>query len=470
MTAVLLLSRAALALTFVVSALSKAADPLGTREAAGDLGVPARFARGTAAALPVVELVAAVLLVLGAPAVQIGAALSLALLAIFSIAIARVLRAGTSASCRCFGGLSSKPLSARSLVRNGLLAALAAVSALPADRSVLRAAADGSRALWFAVAAAVLLGGMILVLLVLLRRYGAALRRIEALETGGSGVLDLAPPFALPDLDGNMVTTEQLRADGVPVLLLFMSPTCGPCRGLAPRVGAWHRRYGDALRLVVVSDGRVEANRLEFPDPTLTVVLETDASVSSIYAPGGTPAAVVLLPDGRRLSEPAYAADDIGELVQTLTLDRLAGEAELHTPMLLGAPLPRVTAEDLIGNDVSVATAAPGRSVLLFWSTTCSYAARIADDVLSWEQAKGDAPPTLVVLSGGPVTDVRSLGFRGPVLLDPHLDVGNALGVVGTPSAFVVQDGRLASEVVAGGPAILELLAAERDRAAQPVT
>src|SRR5215470_11549516 len=38
-----------------------------------------------------------------------------------------------------------------------------------------------------------------------------------------------------------------------PVLVDFWAPWCGPCRGLAPTIGALAERYGDALRVVKVN-------------------------------------------------------------------------------------------------------------------------------------------------------------------------------------------------------------------------
>lgn len=59
----------------------------------------------------------------------VGLALAAALLAVFAIAIARVVARGTRAVCRCFGGGSSDPLGVRHIVRNVLLAGLAAGAA-----------------------------------------------------------------------------------------------------------------------------------------------------------------------------------------------------------------------------------------------------------------------------------------------------------------------------------------------------
>ena len=56
-----------------------------------------------------------------------------------------------------------------------------------------------------------------------------------------------APGFALPNLDGERVTLDALLAPGIPLLLLFTAPRCGPCYALLPDIGGWQRVYGDRL-------------------------------------------------------------------------------------------------------------------------------------------------------------------------------------------------------------------------------
>ena len=50
------------------------------------------------------------------------------------------------------------------------------------------------------------------------------------------------------------------------------------------------------------------------------------------------------------------------------------------------------------------------------------------------------------------------MGLNSPVVLDQQFSVGQAFGVGGTPSAVLVDvEGRIASEVAVGAPAVLEL-------------
>jgi uncharacterized membrane protein YphA (DoxX/SURF4 family) len=127
---VTLVSAFVLAAVFAAAASAKARDPEGTRTGAIGLGVPVRFAALVASALPVVEAVVVLLLAVGAfvsAVAVVGAALALVLLALFTIAIARTLRAGRAPACHCFGTRGAAPIGADTVVRNLALAALAVV-------------------------------------------------------------------------------------------------------------------------------------------------------------------------------------------------------------------------------------------------------------------------------------------------------------------------------------------------------
>jgi hypothetical protein len=111
---------------FVWAAVAKLADRAGTRRAAAGLGTPPGLEGAVAAVLPATELAAAGLLAVP-PSRAIGAMVVLALLAVFSTAVALSLRAGRRPVCHCFGARSDRPIGPDTLARNGALAALALV-------------------------------------------------------------------------------------------------------------------------------------------------------------------------------------------------------------------------------------------------------------------------------------------------------------------------------------------------------
>ena len=83
------------------------------------------------------------------------------------------------------------------------------------------------------------------------------------------------------------------------------------------------------------------------------------------------------------------------------------------------------------------------------------------DDVKAWEDQRPDGAPSLVIVSAGTVEESRAEAFASTVLLDPEWIASAALGADGTPMAVLVDgDGRIASGLETGAPAVLELLGA----------
>jgi uncharacterized membrane protein YphA (DoxX/SURF4 family) len=107
--AILLGARLVLAAVLSGAGIAKLADRDGAREALTSFGVPTRWARPGAVALPVVELAVAVALLPRGSAwwAALGA---LGLLVLFSAAIGRALARGERPDCRCFGQLRPRPV------------------------------------------------------------------------------------------------------------------------------------------------------------------------------------------------------------------------------------------------------------------------------------------------------------------------------------------------------------------------
>ena len=115
-----------------------------------------------------------------------------------------------------------------------------------------------------------------------------------------------APDFALASIDGraSLARTTSARA-GNPVLLLFTSPTCGPCSHLMPTVAEWQREHADELTVALVSAGDAEAVRADAAEHGLAnVLVDTDLATYEAYEANGTPSAVLIGDDGtsRRLA------------------------------------------------------------------------------------------------------------------------------------------------------------------------
>jgi hypothetical protein len=121
-------ARVLIGLVFAVSAFTKLRSPgafVAFRSSVADLRVlPTTLAGPVAAAVVAAESAIPVLL-LAPGAAAPGFVVAVLLLVAFSVGIARVLAAGTAASCRCFG-VSAAPFGWHHLYRNGVLAMVAA--------------------------------------------------------------------------------------------------------------------------------------------------------------------------------------------------------------------------------------------------------------------------------------------------------------------------------------------------------
>ncbi len=467
---VVLLARLLLAGVFVISAATKLLDRSGSRAAVRDFGVPASVVGVVAAGLPVVELTCAALLVTVDPIATLGAVASALLLGAFTVAIVVNLVQGRRPDCHCFGQLSASPTGWPTVARNGLLLVLAVLPLsqagdLPAVPVQLASYSTGELAL------GLVLGCLALAVLVLatlfgslLRRYGDVLLRLEALESAGTAASNPrpAPDFELPDLDGVVVHLADVLAEHRPVLLVFISPSCVNCAELLPELENW-QSVDHPLSVIVVSIGSAEANRAKLDAaPTLQLLLQAEHEVATSYGSHGTPGAFLIGVDGLIATPGAYGVGAIRELHESVLTamspgptppDQHPRQPDLPAPAI-GDPLPRLLVETEAGQSIEFIEAADEETVLLFWDTGCGFCSRILADVAALETET----PILIVSRSLPA-EIRKSGLTSVLVRDPSFSVGRALGVRGTPSAVLVRDAGIASEVATGGPDVLELLA-----------
>lgn len=305
-----------LAAVFAVAAVAKLADLDGSQRAVAGFGLPDRLARPLGLALPGIELAIALLLV---PALTSGyaAIAAAALLAVFCVAIVTSLARGRRPDCHCFGRLHSAPAGWGALLRNLTLAGLA-IAVVLAPAVTLTWPQVGVAALLAAGAAQALLW------VVLLRRYGRALRRIDELEAGEERethvqhLLELgadAPRFELPGLDGSHVDLTDLLAAARPVVLVATDERCGACTALYPEIARWQRELHDHVAVVVLGDGSPEKLRALAEEHELEAVLLANRETLGAYGVYGTPSALLIDADGRVASTVRYGGLDIEALV-----------------------------------------------------------------------------------------------------------------------------------------------------------
>ncbi|MFS7873460.1 MauE/DoxX family redox-associated membrane protein [Streptomyces asiaticus] len=157
--------RAMIGVVFLIAFLSKSAGRgrfAAFVESLPAMGVvPARLVGPAAAAVVTAEgAVCALLIPPSDGATMAGLALAAGLLSVFSAAIARTIRRGTGATCRCFGA-SAAPLGRRHLLRNLLLTAIAATAGLMTLAGPAPATATGALV---AAAAGLVAGALVTVL------------------------------------------------------------------------------------------------------------------------------------------------------------------------------------------------------------------------------------------------------------------------------------------------------------------
>jgi peroxiredoxin len=526
-TTLLLVGRLVLALVFAVAGAAKLADRASSQKTIGDFGVPATLATPLGIMLPLAELAVACALIPTSTALW-GAVGALALLVLFVVGIGANLARGRKPECHCFGQLHSSPAGWKTLARNGMLAFVAGFLVWQGWQGNIGPSAVSWLGNLSTAQLLGLFGGLLVLgllagqwwfLLHLLGQNGRLLVRIEALEAipapggvpqpspngtqqsqpvAGLPVGSEAPPFNLDGLHGETRTLDSLRATGTPVVLLFTDPNCGPCNALLPEVGRWQQEHAQKLTLALVSRGEVEENEVKAAEHGLTnVLLQEDWEVSEAYEVGGTPSAVLLRPEGSIGSAVAGGAEAIRTLVTQVV------EAPTRVPVLpvapadaagsaqgaqgqpcpkcgkvhaaaptipaaleIGETAPEVQLPDLEGNTVELADFRGEETLVLFWNTGCGFCQQMLPDLKEWEENRPEGAPKLLFVSAGTEEANKQMGLASPVVLDEQFSVGRAFGASGTPSAVLVDaEGKVASEVAVGAPAVFELTESRQTKA-----
>jgi thioredoxin-like negative regulator of GroEL len=221
---------------------------------------------------------------------------------------------------------------------------------------------------------------------------------------------------------------------------VFVDARCAPCDLLLPALAEYQQR----LRIAFVASGDAERIRAKAAEHDLAcVLLQRDREVAEAYRTHGTPMAV-LIADGRIVTPTAAGAQPVAQLAQ---------QAAAAAPPALGEPAPDLVLADLDGHPSPLAELYRERTLLIFWSPTCEYSQRLLPGLHALEREPLPGAPRLIVVSDQPAHDVGAT-----VLLDPERRTMRAFGARGTPSAVLVEEGRIASPVVAGPAPVFDLL------------
>jgi peroxiredoxin len=355
----LLASRLLLAVVFLLAGAAKLIDPLGSRRALREFGLPSILARPLVILLPCLELAAALALI-PARLAWYGAQGALALLIIFLIAVAVAMVRGRKPDCHCFGQLHSAPVGRSVLIRNMVLAACA-------GWLVSRGPRQSGPDLWawfatldvlerkVAIVAACAVGFLFLRLLYTARprskteplesqlfpdfdddesqeeRPAPAPKRrtappqLESPAPAPKGAMGIglpigtpAPEFELPAITGEKISLQSLRSEGKDILLVFTSPFCDPCRALAPNLVRWTREMNGVPNVVLLSRGTAQDNLAKLKEVgNSRVLLQPDFAVAEAYDVNSTPSAVLVGADGLIRSELAVGGMAIKQLLSS---------------------------------------------------------------------------------------------------------------------------------------------------------
>jgi peroxiredoxin/uncharacterized membrane protein YphA (DoxX/SURF4 family) len=468
--------RSFLAVIFVVAGTAKLRDREGFGQNLRDFGLGPHLARWLRTGVPVAEITVAATL-LSTHISWLGAWAALALLASFTVATVYNLSGGRTPECRCFGR-QSRPIGWQTVARNGLLIVLALVLIMhgPAFSD-----ADASSSLdaiprWLVVvfATAFILLGVLT--MQTLREHGHLMRRVEALEAEMAtrrsltpaaipGALGLrpgtpAPSFELADLTGEVITLAALRKPGMPVLLVFTDPNCGPCNALLPDIARFQGENAEIVTLAVISRGTAGTNRPTPIEHGLNrVLLQRGFEVAAAYQALATPSAVLITSEGTIATPVSRGPAEVLALLTQVRHkpDSVAGPTEPGR-VGIGDPAPSFALPDIRGRMISLSDLRGREILVLFWDPSSKFCERMLDDLRVWDANPRKGAPALLVVSIGGIDAAAAMSLRSAVVLEPTFSIARRFGAVGTPSAILVDAaGNVASAVAAGVADIFNL-------------
>jgi hypothetical protein len=325
MASVELIFRLFLAAMFLIAAGGKLADLQSSRDTVEAFGVPTRFVTVGGTLLPGAEILTAIALLPTATA-RWGSLAAAVLLATFTGGVAYALSQGRTPDCNCFGVVSSEQISNRTIARNLILVALAAVSVWRAPGSSLTGWTSNTSAGDLVATLSVLVLALVLVLYAQTRhrlnelRFDLASAQKRQAKPGLQPG-DLAPEFELLTLtDNRRQSFEELRQRQLPTLLVFATQTCGPCLQMLPELVRWNETMQERITFALIEGGVEDAENLAAniaQHGEILTLVDSERAVSEAYAVTATPTAVLIGADGRIAAPQSMGAGNIEGLVRT---------------------------------------------------------------------------------------------------------------------------------------------------------
>ncbi len=478
-----------LAGVFFLAGIGKLLDLKGAEKAVKDFGVPESLAKPFGILLPVFEVFLAVLLLF----VQVswfGAIGTSLLLTAFIGGMLWQMKLGNAPDCHCFGQIHSEPVGKKSLLRNmafAIFALILVVSGQEHQGFSMSEFSSGSFEIMQIIFGLIIIGFLCVLMFYLkniLEQQTQILRRLEVLEIiGNEGNvqerenignpkegLPIGSPvtdFELPNLRGRNVSFEHLLMKQKPMLFFYVSPTCTPCEALLPEIKIWERELEDKINFVFISNGSIKENSAKFGADILgDVLLQKNKEIAEILDLKWTPTAVFVNTDGMIASHPAAGDKAIRELVGNIKSSEfdeefvyIAQENQIGEKPKIGENVPEFNLEDLTGKQISAEDLHGKKTLVTFWSMTCPHCVAMSDELSRWDKIKGKDEPNLIVFSDGDKENHKKLDLHSPIILDKQYETAAKFGMLGTPSAVLVnEDGKIISETAIGAGQIWALI------------
>lgn len=488
MDVVLVIARLALVAVFALAGAGKLADLPGSRRAVAGFGVPERLANPIGSVLPFAELAMAIAL-LPAITARWAALVALILLLAFIAGMGVTLARGETHDCHCFGTIHSEPVSARTMMRNVMLAAVAAFVVVggwadpgPGALAWLDDTDPGDLALLSAGGTLLLaLIGGALAVATLLHRIETLEARLPALEIGSAapvtsahqpaakehedGLLEVpigtpAPTFEATALTGERFVFEDELHQGHQFLLIFIHPQCTACDRMLPRLARWQRQIGNRVTVVAISHGgdeenRAKAQRAHFPEDRY--LIQDGRSVDETFGVQRVPVALHIAPDGALMHPAAGGAGAISDLLDTITAQARSSQPTTPATALkriraafgVGATLPDLTLKEN-GTD-AVQLPIPGRrTLMIFWSPACPFCERLLRQLRQWGATSPTDLTLALLVRAEDVEATLAQGLNAMIIEDDNSARAH-YEVTGTPVTVLADaNGTLAEPIAIG--------------------
>ncbi|MGI8668283.1 MAG: MauE/DoxX family redox-associated membrane protein [Aridibacter sp.] len=473
---------------FALAGIGKLLDLEGSEKAVKSFGVPENLAKSASILLPIAEIGIAILLLFTQTS-WFGAIGGFLLLLVFIGGMFWQMKQGNAPDCHCFGQIHSEPVSVKSLLRNIAFAVLAlflVVSGKENQGLNITNSVGGETEIMQIIFGVVIVGflfGVLYYLKKITEQQTQILRRIEVIELlshdGGREVerdgvenpkvgLPIGSPvpeFNLKDITEKQVALTSVFLNSKPTLLFFVSPDCGPCESLIPKVEEWQKELNNRVNFAFISSGTAKENLAKFGgDSFKTILLQEDREVADALEAKWTPTALLINAGGTIASKIAAGDTDIENIIEKIREDDFADglifvPGEEDSEMKLGGIIPEFSLKDLNGQEITNENLKGKKTLVAYWSATCPHCVNMLDELRDWDKAKGQDEPNLILLSSGDEETHKEFNMRSPILLEEKGKIAQEFGMNGTPSAVLVnEDGKIVSETAVGAANIWTLL------------